>query len=87
MTYDDDYIQLETAEGTRRWFCRKVGLTWPPPEHLWFDEVGLRIANSDDVEGENQQCLLVRESMSIVSDEQRAELDDVRRGALYRPAA
>lgn len=79
-TFNDDYIQLELATGTRRLACTTVGLTWPPPEKLWLDEHGLRIANADDNEAE----VLVRTSMSIITDEERAGMDRIMRGALYQ---
>lgn len=82
MTFDDDFIQLELASGTHRMFCSRVGLTWPPPERLTFDEGGMRIANHDDPD----ERVLVRETMSIISDEQRAEMTNVCRGAVYRYA-
>lgn len=82
-TFDDDYIQLELTVGTRRLPCVAVGLTWPPPEKLWIDKLGLRIANQDDPPSE----VLVRKSMSIITDEQRAEMDNVARGALYEYAS
>lgn len=78
-TFSDDFIQLELEVGTRRIPLDVVGLTWPPPERLWLDGGGLRIANNDD----DPDGILVRKSMSIITDEQRAEMTNVMRGALY----
>ena len=34
MTFDDDYIHLETEAGIKRPTLKSLGLEWPPPEEL-----------------------------------------------------
>ena len=70
MTFDDDFIQLETFAGRIRVMCKATGIDWPPPETV-------------EVEGFRWN----RESYSQITDEQRAEMTFVARGALYAPAA
>ena len=81
-TFNDDYIQLELPDGRRRLFCSHVGLTWPPPEKLWVDDFGVRIANDDD----DPAGVLERKSFSMITDEQRSRMTHVARGALYEYA-
>jgi hypothetical protein len=69
MTYDDDFLQLEFAGGTRRVACRTLGVDWPPPERITV--MGFE---------------MVRDSFSQITDEQRAGLTMLMRGARYIPA-
>ena len=35
MTFDDDYIQLNLGKrGLLRQTCKKLGVSWPPPENI-----------------------------------------------------
>lgn len=82
-TFSDDFVQLELDDGPHRFYCERIGLTWPPPERLWVDELGIRIANHDDPE----ERVLVRQSMSIITDEARSRMDRVARGSVYARAS
>jgi hypothetical protein len=66
MTFDDDLVQLEFDGGIKRIPCARLGLEWPPPEHIEFMGIPM-----------------TRDSMSSISDEDRADMDHVCRGARY----
>lgn len=34
MTFDDDFIQITQEGGIKRLYCKKLGLSWPPPEMI-----------------------------------------------------
>lgn len=34
MTFDDDFIEIVFDGGSRRVFCKKNGIDWPPPKEL-----------------------------------------------------
>lgn len=36
MTFDDDFLQLNTEQGVKRLLCKKAGVEWPPPERINF---------------------------------------------------
>jgi len=36
MTFDDDMIQFEFEGGTKRIFCKQLGVDWPPPKEMAF---------------------------------------------------
>ena len=92
MTYDDDFIQLNTLFfGTIRVTLKDAGLTWPPPElvimpndladcQLDGKELILREPNKDDDMG----LVFERKRMSQLTDEQRGATNHVIRGAEYR---
>jgi len=79
-TFPDDFVRLNLTIGTQHVRLVKVGLDWPPPERLFLGPAGeLRVARpSDPLEN-----VLVRTSMSTISDEQRAGMRHVARGAEY----
>lgn len=67
MTFDDDFIALQTESGVRRLLCKVNGIEWPPPEKIDF--LGF---------------VYERLRMSQITDEQRAGMTHVMRGAEYR---
>lgn len=70
MIFDDDFLQLEFAGGTKRATARGLGFTsWPPPEKI-------NVMGFD----------MIRVSASEITDDQRKELTMVMRGARYVPA-
>lgn len=70
MTYDDDYIQLDLPGAPRRASCKSLGLDWPPPDKIQIGDTRWGIGYE-------------RVSMSEITDEQRAGMTHVCRGALY----
>ena len=38
MTFDDDFMQLPTPQGIRRFRCAEVDITWPPPEIISYED-------------------------------------------------
>ncbi len=68
MTFDDDFVRLYLVTGTRNIPLKDLHLEWPPPERL-------------TIMGEDMP--LVRVSMSELTDEQRAGMTNVCRGAGY----
>jgi len=85
VTYDDDFVQLNTLFfGTIRVTVKDAGLTWPPPELVIMpddrvEEVILREPNKDD----DMSFVFERKRMSQLTDEQRGGTDHVIRGAEY----
>lgn len=79
-TFHDDSIRVVLETGARIIPCEAVGLTWPPPERLVIENGAMRIANHDD---DGSPFVLVRSSMSIITDEQRLENENVARCAIY----
>lgn len=37
MTFDDDFIQLNTSAGVRRFPVKANGMDWPPPERIVWE--------------------------------------------------
>jgi len=71
MTFDDDFCRIQhPTAGTVCVPLRRLGLDWPPPEKLCF-----AVANSAP--------MFVRVSMSEITDDERAALTHVCRGADY----
>lgn len=66
MTFDDDFIQLNTEQGVKRLLCKPAGVEWPPPETINY-----------------AGFLYERVRYSQITDEQRAELTMLMRGAEY----
>ena len=80
MTYDDDFIRLHlTFIGTPTLTCKELGLEWPPPERIVMDGKKLREAADDDPASD----VLIRRNFSAITDEQRASMTNVARGAEY----
>ncbi len=82
MTKQDDFIKLESMFfGNVIIPLREVNLSWPPPEFLVMDGVGiLREATKDD----DKQHLLHRTQMSALTDEQIQSCPGIARGAEYK---
>jgi hypothetical protein len=80
-TYDDDFVRLHfEAVGPVNVPLRAIGLEWPPPERIVLDGDRCREATAEDDLG----IVLVRERFSEITDEQRAGMTHVARGAEYR---
>lgn len=78
-TYDDDMVRLHLLVGSPTIPLKELGLEWPPPERLAMDpETGVREARDSDDDP------LVRVNCSQITDEQRADMTNVFRGAEYR---
>lgn len=72
MTFDDDYMFFGVRLGVPlRVRCKDAGVEWPPPE---FVQV---------VGGPISEPYFRRESYSQITDEQRATMTRVCRGASY----
>lgn len=82
MTFDDDFARLNLSVGTYNVPLTALGLEWPPPERLWLDGKGARPATTEDDPNE----VMVRMSLSQLTDEQRERMTHVCRGAEYRYA-
>jgi hypothetical protein len=79
-TFDDDMARLHLSVGTVNVPLRELGLEWPPPERIYLGEnAKCREARNDDSAG----YIMRRISMSVISDEDRAEMTNVVRGAEY----
>lgn len=68
MTFDDDFIQLQTESGPRRIWLKTINAKWPPQPVI--DLCGFRFK---------------RTRMSEITDEERAGMSHVCRGAEYIP--
>lgn len=71
MTFDDDYIQLALSTGPMRVTCKKLGIDWPPPEII-------KVTG-----GPFSTPVFKRVRFSQISDDQRAGMSRVCRGAEY----
>lgn len=71
MTFDDDYVQLNTPNGPMRATCKSLGIDWPPPEFV------------DLSGGPFSTPRYRRVRYSAITDEQRKGLTRVCRGAQY----
>lgn len=80
MTFDDDFIRLMLSIGHRNIPLTAVGLEWPPPERIYLDRAGIREAQ----EGDDPTAVMVQVSMSEITDDDRAGMTHVCRGAEYR---
>jgi hypothetical protein len=80
VTFDDDMIRLNLSVGSPTIPLVRLGLSWPPPERLYLGDGGaIREATPDD----DERYVLRRVSMSQFTDEQRASMTHVFRGAEY----
>ena len=71
MTYDDDFLRFEDGPHAGVVLAlRDIGAEWPPPE---------RIVTSKGIEYE-------RVSFSMITDEERSTMTNVRRGSAYAQA-
>lgn len=83
-TFDDDILVLQLTTGQRTISLKSVGMEWPPPERITFtnpnvERVALRETWPDDAPA----FVMRRLRMSSLSDEARAEMTHVVRGAEY----
>ena len=79
-TFADDMIRLNLVTGVRTISCKALGFDWPPPERIYLGSDGkCREATDTDDPG----FVLHRESMSQISDDERASMTHVVRGAEY----
>lgn len=69
-TFDDDFVRLNLATGLVNVPLKKLGLEWPPPDRI-VDLLGSPLDP------------MVRVRMSVITDEQRASMTHVARGAEY----
>jgi len=76
MTYEDDYCQFDFGElGIKRITCKDVGVDWPPPTCISVQIMdGKKLMRTIDFE-----CI----NHSQITDEQRAGMTHVCRGAEY----
>ena len=74
MTFDDDHIVLRLSTGRMRVPLKQLGIDWPPPEY--FQITG----------GPFSEPIFKRIRFSQITDEQRAGMTHVCRGAEYRHA-
>ncbi|MEN8233797.1 MAG: hypothetical protein ABFR89_02600 [Actinomycetota bacterium] len=81
-TFNDDFVQLHLILGVSRIPLIVLDLEWPPPERLVIelDDNGDG-SFREAVEGDTG--VLVRTSMSGLSDEARAGTEHIARGARY----
>lgn len=81
VTFDDDFMRLHLSIGARDALLRQMEIAWPPPPRIFLDEgATLRVAR----DGDDPAFVMVRTSMSEITDEQRAGMTHVCRGAEYR---
>jgi hypothetical protein len=72
MTFDDDFMRLNFPDGSTKIYSLKQNdMEWPPPEKIMVDFDGGVVT-------------LRRESYSVITDEERARMTHVCRGAEYR---
>lgn len=88
MTYPDDFLRLHLSIlGTVLWTLRECGLAWPPPERLVLNDRFGQSPTEPRVRtpemGDPVDAILVRVSLSAITDAQRAEMTRVCRGAEY----
>ena len=69
MTFDDDFVRIGMVNAT----LKSLGLEWPPPPFIEINN-----------HGELSNLLVKRVRMSEITDEQRAKMTRVSRGAEYR---
>jgi hypothetical protein len=78
MTFDDDYIQYAVDGNVRRHPCKLVRLDWPPAETL-----NMRFLTWDGNDAHDITYSLKRLRFSSITDDERAQMTHVCRGAEY----
>lgn len=79
-TFDDDSMRLHMGISSPLVPIKKFGFEWPPPERIYMAEHGvLREALPED----EDSYVMVRVRYSAITDEQRAKMTHVFRGAEY----
>lgn len=71
MTFDDDFVRIHLIDCRLDVSCISLGFEWPPPEKFTILFSG-------------RERTVMRQSMSFITDEQRASLKSICRGAEYR---
>jgi hypothetical protein len=84
VTFEDDFVRLHMSVGSPNIPLVKLGLEWPPPEYLLVELDGIRAAIPEDLDGVERPFVMVRERFSVITDDQRAGMTHVCRGAEYR---
>ena len=49
MTFDDDFVQIDTLAGTRRYALKLLGLDWPPPERIEIMGFGFQRTSMSEI--------------------------------------
>lgn len=57
MTFDDDFIQIETEAGPRRLWCKKIGLDWPPPSFITVGGFRWRLVRHSEISDEDRATM------------------------------
>lgn len=79
-TFPDDFVRLHLGIGTRDIPLGALGLEWPPPDRIVIDPGrGAREPTPDDPPA----FIMRRVSHSRITDDQRAGMTHVARGAEY----
>ncbi len=78
-TFADDMVRLNLTIGVQTIPCKALGFKWPPPERIYLDKTSVREATDSD----SSTFVLHRVSISQITDEDRAEMSHVVRGAEY----
>ena len=52
MTFDDDFVQVDTLAGARRYTLKSLGLEWPPPERIEVMGFGFQRASMSEIPDE-----------------------------------
>lgn len=73
MTFDDDFLLFQTPTGPQKLRCTQLGIQWPPPATLRLRGFEPPFSDID--------FRLLR--MSAITDQQRAGMTHVCRGAEY----
>jgi hypothetical protein len=79
VTFDDDFVRFNLLFGAENIACVKLGLEWPPPERIVIEHGRVRAATDDDP----ASSVLIMDRMSEITDEERATMTHVCRGAEY----
>lgn len=80
ITFDDDFVRLNMSVGSHSIPLVKLGLAWPPPERLYFEAEGIIREVTD---GDEAWAVMKQTRRSQITDEMRAEMTHVCRGAEY----
>jgi hypothetical protein len=56
-TFDDDFIQLRTESGIRRYKLAPLGLTWPPPEMIDIGGFKFRLLGHSQITDEERATM------------------------------
>lgn len=73
MTFEDDFLLFQLPAGPRRLLCVDMGIAWPPP-------LTIRLRGFEPPYRDIDFRLL---TMSTMTDQERANLSTICRGAQY----